>query len=100
MNSEIDLSEGADMPNGRAWENDIAVGFYAKPSMSCLAIHVLSIARHAAGIRYATHYNSSATPFFIDLADLPSHRIRSSFGSDTSILTSSVGDVARTLASV
>ncbi|PHH71861.1 hypothetical protein CDD83_5080 [Cordyceps sp. RAO-2017] len=39
--------------------------------MRHLHIHVLSPDLHAPALRHRRHYNSFATPFFIDLADFP-----------------------------
>jgi aprataxin len=68
LNGEID----ADMlPEGRDWEKGVKVGVHAHPSMNHLHIHVISVDRHSECLKYKKHYNSFATPFFVELEDFP-----------------------------
>ncbi|PGH01790.1 hypothetical protein AJ80_08956 [Polytolypa hystricis UAMH7299] len=60
-----------ELPAGRDWEAEIMCGIHAHPSMNHLHIHVLSVDRHSACLKHRKHYNSFATPFFIDVNDFP-----------------------------
>ncbi len=71
LNGEDDIPDGQDLPAGRDWEKDVMVGIHAHPSMNHLHVHVLSVDRYSECLRHRKHYNSFATPFFIDVADFP-----------------------------
>ncbi|CRG83726.1 aprataxin [Talaromyces islandicus] len=60
-----------DLPQGRDWEKELMVGIHAKPSMNHLHIHVLSVDRYSDKVKHRKHYNSFATPFFVDIDDFP-----------------------------
>ncbi|KAF4509649.1 hypothetical protein G6O67_003797 [Ophiocordyceps sinensis] len=62
---------GPGLPPGRDWAADVVCGVHAVPSMRHLHIHVLSRDMHSPALRHRKHYNSFATPFFVDLADFP-----------------------------
>jgi aprataxin len=68
LNGEVDAEE---LPVGRDWEKEVKVGIHAHPSMNHLHIHVLSVDRHSTSLKHKKHYNSFATPFFVDLEDFP-----------------------------
>ena len=68
LNGEVDADE---LPEGRDWEMEVRVGIHARPSMSHLHIHVISLDRHSECLKHKKHYNSFATPFFVDLEDFP-----------------------------
>ncbi|KAM4056093.1 C2HE / C2H2 / C2HC zinc-binding finger domain-containing protein [Hirsutella rhossiliensis] len=59
------------LPPGRDWAADVVCGVHAVPSMRHLHIHVLSRDMHSPALRHRKHYNSFATPFFVDVADFP-----------------------------
>ena len=63
--------EGGEVPAGRDWSKDIISGIHAHPSMNHLHIHVLSRDRYSECMKHRKHYNSFATPFFIDVEDFP-----------------------------
>ena len=63
--------EGKEVPAGRDWSKDVVSGVHAHPSMNHLHVHVLSRDRHSECLRHRKHYNSFATPFFIDTEDFP-----------------------------
>ena len=63
--------EGDEVPAGRDWSKDVVAGIHAHPSMNHLHVHVLSRDRHSECLRHRKHYNSFATPFFIDVEDFP-----------------------------
>jgi aprataxin len=60
-----------EVPAGRDWEKEVKVGVHAHPSMNHLHIHVISVDRHSMCLKHRKHYNSFATPFFVDLEDFP-----------------------------
>jgi len=60
-----------ELPPGRDWEKEIMTGIHAHPSMSHLHIHVMSVDRYSDRLKHRKHYNSFATPFFVDIADFP-----------------------------
>jgi aprataxin len=78
LNGEVEIQKEEDMPKGRDWGRDVLVGVHARPWMNCIYVNVLSKDLFSKGIENKTHYNSFATPFLIDLADLPlsEHEIR------------------------
>ncbi|EAW14471.1 DNA 5'-adenosine monophosphate hydrolase [Aspergillus clavatus NRRL 1] len=59
------------LPQGRDWEKEIMCGIHAHPSMSHLHIHVISVDRYSERLKHRKHYNSFATPFFVDIEDFP-----------------------------
>ncbi|KAH8696670.1 HIT-like domain-containing protein [Talaromyces proteolyticus] len=61
----------ADLPPGRDWEKEIMTGIHARPSMSHLHIHVMSVDRYSDRLKHRKHYNSFATPFFVNIDDFP-----------------------------
>ena len=63
--------EGDEVPVGRDWSKDVVSGIHAHPSMNHLHIHVLSKDRISECLRHRKHYNSFATPFFVDIEDFP-----------------------------
>ncbi|PBP18121.1 HIT domain-containing protein [Diplocarpon rosae] len=71
LNGEVALADGEELPTGRDWQKEVKVGIHAHPSMAHLHIHVLSVDRYSASLKHRKHYNSFATPFFVDLADFP-----------------------------
>jgi len=71
LNGEEDIPDGEDLPAGRDWEKEVMVGIHAHPSMSHLHVHVLSVDRYSDSMKHRKHYNSFATPFFIDVEDFP-----------------------------
>lgn len=60
-----------ELPPGRDWEKEIMMGIHAHPSMNHLHIHVLSVDRYSDRLKHRKHYNSFATPFFVDIEDFP-----------------------------
>ena len=60
-----------EVPAGRDWSEDVIAGVHAHPSMDHLHIHVLSVDRYSECVRHRKHYNSFATPFFVDVDDFP-----------------------------
>lgn len=62
---------GSEVPEGRDWDKEVVAGIHAHPSMNHLHVHVLSRDRHSECMRHRKHYNSFATPFFIDVDDFP-----------------------------
>ena len=71
LNGQVELAEGEELPIGRDWEKEVLVGVHAHPSMNHLHIHVLSVDRYSACLKHRKHYNSFATPFFVDVDDFP-----------------------------
>ncbi|ESZ94890.1 hypothetical protein SBOR_4766 [Sclerotinia borealis F-4128] len=71
LNGEVDLDDDAEMPEGRDWEKEVMVGVHMHPSMDHLHIHVLSVDRHSSSMKKRKHYNSFATPFFVNLSEFP-----------------------------
>lgn len=71
LNGEVNLDDDAEMPEGRDWEKDIMVGIHMHPSMDHLHIHVLSVDRYSSCMKKRKHYNSFATPFFVNLSEFP-----------------------------
>ncbi|KAI6245679.1 Aprataxin-like protein [Erysiphe necator] len=55
----------------RNWGNDVISGIHARPSMSHLHVHILSVDRYSDCLKHRKHYNSFATPFFISIEDFP-----------------------------
>ena len=73
---EVALDEDVDkatssLPPGRDWRKEVIAGVHTHPSMLHLHIHVLSVDRHSEFLRHRKHYNSFATPFFVDLDRFP-----------------------------
>lgn len=66
-----ELKEGEKLPAGRDWEKEVVVGIHAVPSMHHLHIHVLSKDRYSETLKHRKHYNSFATPFFVELDAFP-----------------------------
>jgi aprataxin len=60
-----------ELPPGRDWEKEIMAGIHAHPSMNHLHIHVMSVDRYSDRLKHRKHYNSFATPFFVDIEDFP-----------------------------
>jgi len=60
-----------ELPEGRDWQSELLCGIHASPSMNNLHIHIISVDRYSPCLKHRKHYNSFATPFFIDLADFP-----------------------------
>jgi aprataxin len=71
LNGDDNIPDGEDLPPGRDWDKDVMVGIHAHPSMNHLHVHVLSVDRFSECLKHRKHYNSFATPFFIDIADFP-----------------------------
>jgi aprataxin len=71
LNGDVELQDGEELPAGRDWEQEVMVGIHAHPSMNHLHIHVLSVDRFSDKMRHKKHYNSFATPFFVDLDAFP-----------------------------
>jgi aprataxin len=71
LNGEVEILREEDMPKGRDYEKDMLVGVHARPWMDCIHVHVLTRDLFSKGIEHKRHYNSFATPFFIDLAEFP-----------------------------
>ncbi|KAH7305657.1 HIT domain-containing protein [Rhexocercosporidium sp. MPI-PUGE-AT-0058] len=71
LNGEVEIERAEDMPVGRDWNKEVKVGIHAHPSMNHLHIHVLSVDRYSECLKHRKHYNSFATPFFVELADFP-----------------------------
>ncbi|CAL3969111.1 unnamed protein product [Diplocarpon coronariae] len=71
LNGEVVLANGEELPVGRDWQKEVQVGIHAHPSMNHLHIHVLSVDRYSEFLKHRKHYNSFATPFFVDLAEFP-----------------------------
>lgn len=71
LNGEVEIDRPEDMPIGRDWNKDVKVGIHAHPSMNHLHIHVLSVDRYSECMKHRKHYNSFATPFFVELEDFP-----------------------------
>lgn len=71
LDGEVDLDDDAEMPEGRDWEKDVMVGIHMHPSMEHLHIHVLSVDRYSPYLKKRKHYNSFATPFFVNLSEFP-----------------------------
>ncbi|KAF7122946.1 hypothetical protein CNMCM5793_001122 [Aspergillus hiratsukae] len=59
------------LPQGRDWEKEVMCGIHAHPSMNHLHIHVISVDRYSDRLKHRKHYNSFATPFFVDIEDFP-----------------------------
>ena len=68
LNGEVDADA---LPDGRDWEKEVKVGVHAHPSMNHLHVHVISVDRHSEWLKHRKHYNSFATPFFVDLDAFP-----------------------------
>jgi aprataxin len=60
-----------ELPDGRDWESELMCGIHASPSMNHLHVHVLSVDRCSPCLKHRKHFNSFATPFFIELDDFP-----------------------------
>jgi len=71
LNGEVEIDKPEDMPTGREWNKEVKVGIHAHPSMNHLHIHVLSADRYSDCMKHRKHYNSFATPFFVELEDFP-----------------------------
>ena len=65
------MPPGHDLPPGRDWTKEIAVGVHAHPSMNHLHIHIISVDHASDCMRHRKHYNSFATPFFVPIEDFP-----------------------------
>jgi aprataxin len=59
------------LPRGRDWERELMCGIHAGPSMNHLHVHVIAVDRYSDRLKHRKHYNSFATPFFIDIEDFP-----------------------------
>lgn len=59
------------LPPGRDWEHEIVCGIHARPSMTHLHVHVLSVDRYSDRLKHRKHYNSFSTPFFVDIDAFP-----------------------------
>ncbi|KAK2745437.1 aprataxin-like protein [Myotisia sp. PD_48] len=68
---ESDQPPEGDLPPGRDWEAELRCGIHAHPSMNHLHIHIISVDRHSPRLTNRKHYNSFATPFFIDIEEFP-----------------------------
>jgi len=71
LNGEVDLADDESLPEGRDWAKEVRVGIHAHPSMNHLHVHVMSVDRYSECMRPRKHYNSFATPFFIELEAFP-----------------------------
>ena len=71
LNGEVVLADGEDLPKGRDWEKEVKVGIHARPSMNHLHVHVMSVDRYSECMKHRKHYNSFATPFFVELDAFP-----------------------------
>jgi aprataxin len=71
LNGDLDVPAGADLPAGRDWARDVIVGVHARPSMTHLHVHVVSVDRLSEKMKHRKHYNSFTTPFFVPLDDFP-----------------------------
>lgn len=71
VNQEAPMPADGRLPEGRDWEKDVMVGIHAHPSMNHLHVHVLSIDRLSDCLKHRQHYNSFATPFFVELDAFP-----------------------------
>ncbi|KAK0123665.1 aprataxin-like protein [Cadophora gregata] len=71
LNGEVEIHRPEDMPIGRDWNKEVKVGIHAHPSMNHLHIHVLSVDRYSECMKHRKHYNSFATPFFVELENFP-----------------------------
>lgn len=60
-----------ELPPGRDWEQDVMCGIHAHPSMNHLHVHIMSVDRYSERLKHRKHYNSFATPFFVNLDDFP-----------------------------
>lgn len=60
-----------ELPAGRDWEKEIMCGIHACPSMNHLHVHVMSVDRYSGCLKHRKHYNSFATPFFVDIDAFP-----------------------------
>ncbi|KAF2239044.1 HIT-like protein [Viridothelium virens] len=64
-------SDGASLPPGRDWAQEVRVGIHAHPSMNHLHIHVISQDMYSEKMKHRKHYNSFKTPFFVDIDEFP-----------------------------
>ncbi|KAI0490636.1 HIT domain-containing protein [Xylaria cf. heliscus] len=71
LNGDVELEDGAPLPDGRDWEKELLVGVHAHPSMNDLHVHILSRDMVSDCMRHRKHYQSFNTPFLIDVADFP-----------------------------
>jgi aprataxin len=71
LNGDIELADGEALPSGRDWEAEVKVGIHAHPSMNHLHVHVMSTDRYSESLKHRKHYNSFATPFFVELDAFP-----------------------------
>ncbi|CZT07284.1 related to HNT3 Member of the third branch of the histidine triad (HIT) superfamily of nucleotide-binding proteins [Rhynchosporium agropyri] len=71
LNGEVEIEKPEDMPVGRDWNKEVKVGIHAQPSMNHLHIHVLSVDHYSECVKHRKHYNSFATPFFVELEAFP-----------------------------
>lgn len=71
LHGEVEIERAEDMPIGRDWNSEVKIGIHAHPSMNHLHIHVLSVDRYSECMKHRKHYNSFATPFFVELKDFP-----------------------------
>ncbi|KAK1139737.1 aprataxin-like protein [Aspergillus melleus] len=60
-----------ELPPGRDWEQEIRCGIHAHPSMNHLHIHIIAVDLFSDRMKHRKHYNSFATPFFVDIEDFP-----------------------------
>ena len=61
----------SELPPGRDFLPDIKIGVHARPSMSTLHIHIISVDLYSKCLKHRKHYQSFASPFFVSLDDLP-----------------------------
>ncbi|KAB8296656.1 hypothetical protein EYC80_002080 [Monilinia laxa] len=71
LDGEVDLDDDAELPEGRDWGKDVMIGIHMHPSMEHLHIHILSVDRYSSFLKKRKHYNSFATPFFVNLSEFP-----------------------------
>ncbi|KAI0201071.1 HIT domain-containing protein [Astrocystis sublimbata] len=71
LDGDVELEDGAPLPEGRDWEKELLVGIHAHPSMNDLHVHVLSRDMVSECMKHRRHYESFNTPFLVDVADFP-----------------------------
>lgn len=71
LNGEDEIISGQDLPSGRDWGKEVVAGIHAHPSMTHLHVHVMSRDHFSECLKHRKHYNSFATPFFVDINDFP-----------------------------
>ena len=71
-NEALSASEPPEeLPRGRDWEQEVAVGVHGHPSMNHMHVHIISKDRHSECLKHRKHYNSFSTPFFVPLEEFP-----------------------------